>query len=279
VITFAALGYAFSMLSARNGQRVIRDVRDRLFSHLMSRSPRFFEKNAVGKLVTRVTSDVENLNELISTGVLQTLFDVVKIAGISAFLFVLSWKLALFALARHAGRDRRLALVPALRARQLPQRARQAREAERVHGRDDRRHAHDARVRPGAGRDRALCGAEPRDCKSWLATVLHFSLFFSVMDVVIRLAQVGILWLGGNQILGGALTAGLFVQFWILFGKLGDPIRELGEKYNVLQSAFSSSERIFQILDDPSRIEERPDARTSVRGPARSTSRTCRSST
>src|SRR5262249_53748328 len=65
------------------------------------------------------------------------------------------------------------------------------------------------------------------------------------------------------------LTAGLFVQFWMLFNKLGDPIRELGEKYNVLQSAFSSTERIFQILDDETRIAERPDARPSPRGPAR----------
>lgn len=269
VIAFAGLGYAFAQLSARNGQHVIRDVRQALFAHLMSLSPRFFERNPVGKLVTRVTSDVENLNELIATGVLATLFDLVKIVGISIFLFFLNWKLAVFALCATP-----VVIAISLRFRRF------ARDSYR-------------KVRSSLGRQNGFTGemiggmrttrvfgqeagiaahyAELNaDTKqSWLATVFHFSLFFSVMDAVIRLAQVGILWFGGREILGDALSAGVFVQFWMLFNKLGDPIRELGEKYNVLQSAFSSTERIFQILDDRTCIEEKQGAVASPRGPAR----------
>ena len=269
VFAFAGLGYAFAQLSARNGQNVIKDVREALFAHLMRLSPRFFERNSVGKLVTRVTSDVENLNELISTGVLATLFDIVKIVGISIFLFFLSWKLALFALVATP-----IVILISLRFRTF------ARESYRkVRSRLGRQNGFTGEMIGGMrttrvfGQESAIAAhyAElNRETQaSWLDTVFHFSLFFSVMDAVIRLVQVGLLWLGGREILGDALTAGVFVQFWMLFGKLGDPIRELGEKYNVLQSAFSSTERIFQILDDKTSITEAQTARVSPRGRAR----------
>ena len=93
-----ALGYAFAMLTTRNGQRVVRDVRVQLFAHILRLGPRFFERNPAGKLVTRVTSDIENLNELIATGVLQGLFDLLKIAGILVVLFWIDVRLALVTL-------------------------------------------------------------------------------------------------------------------------------------------------------------------------------------
>ncbi|HIE69679.1 MAG TPA: ABC transporter ATP-binding protein, partial [Planctomycetes bacterium] len=82
----ALLGYIYGLLTAWNGQRVIRAVRRKLFSHLLSTSLSFHERNTAGKLTTRVTSDVENLNELISTGVLQSVFDLLKIFGVLAVL-------------------------------------------------------------------------------------------------------------------------------------------------------------------------------------------------
>ena len=269
VLLFAGLGYAYAIATAWTGQRVIRDVRTALFAHLMRLSPRFFDKNPAGKLVTRVTSDVENLNELISTGLLQTLFDLVKIVGILGFLFWIDWRLAAFT----------VLVTPLVAVISLFFR-RYARDSYRkVRGRLARQNAFTGEM-IGGMRTTRVFGQEDavtahyrelnRDTQqSWLLTVFHFSLFFSVMDVVIRLAQAGILWLGASRIAGDTLTAGVFVQFWMLFNKLSDPIRELGEKYNVLQSAFSSTERIFQILDDRSLLAERSDARTSAPGPAR----------
>ncbi len=92
----AGLGYWYAMLTTQTGQAVIRDVRAALFSHLLALDPAFFDKNPAGKLVTRVTSDVENLNELIATGVLQSLFDLLKIVGVLAVLFAVDSALAWF---------------------------------------------------------------------------------------------------------------------------------------------------------------------------------------
>jgi ABC-type multidrug transport system fused ATPase/permease subunit len=105
--------------------------------------------------------------------------------------------------------------------------------------------------------------------QAWGRTVLQFALFFSAVDFAIHCTQVGLLWQGGTAILGGALSVGVFIQFWLYFGKITEPIRELGEKYNVLQSAFASAERIFKILDAAPAVQDRPDALVSQRGPAR----------
>ena len=267
-----SLGYAYGMLTALNGQRVVRDVRMRLFSHLLYVSPRFYDRNPAGKLVTRVTSDVENLNELISTGVLQTLFDLLKIVGILAVLFFIAPKLALFLLlATPVVIAASLVFRRFIRASYRAVRGRLAHQnaflAESVAG---------VRTTRVFGQERAVLDhfreLNGRTRGAWLRTVFHFSLFFSGVDLAIRLTQIGILWVGGNGILDGALTAGVFMQFWLYFQKLTDPIRELGEKYNVLQSAFSSSERIFQILDEPiapATEEAAAVSKPSPRGPAR----------
>ena len=92
------IGYFYTWTTTLNAQRVIRDVRAELYHHLLRVSPRYHDRTASGRLVTRVTSDVENLNELIATGVLQTLFDLVKICGLLTIMFFVHWKLALFTL-------------------------------------------------------------------------------------------------------------------------------------------------------------------------------------
>ncbi|MEQ1632911.1 MAG: ABC transporter ATP-binding protein, partial [Planctomycetota bacterium] len=87
--------------------------------------------------------------------------------------------------------------------------------------------------------------------QAWRATVHHFSVFFALVDFALRATSVGLLWFGGSAVLRGEADPGVFVQFWLYFGMLTSPIKELGEKYNVLQAAFASTERIFLILDTP----------------------------
>jgi ATP-binding cassette subfamily B protein len=265
----AGLGYAYAMVTTKNGQRVIRDVRVRLFGHMLAQGPRFFETNPAGKLVTRVTSDVENLNELITTGVLESLFDLMKIAGLLAVLFWVHTGLALFT----------IAVTPVIIAMSLVFR-RFARDAYRaVRGQLARQNAFTAELVGGArttklfGQTAAiesyyrLLNAQTRG--GWIKTVTQFALFFTLVDLVIQLTQTGLLFVGGTSILGGTLSIGVFVQFWLYFTKITDPIKELGEKYNVLQSAFASSERIFKILDTVPDVVESPDARPTAPGPAR----------
>lgn len=248
----ALLGYVYGLLTAWNGQRVIRDVRRKLFSHILSTGLSFHERNTSGKLTTRVTSDVENLNELISTGVLQSVFDLLKIVGVLAVLFFLDLELALFTVATTPiviilsviFRKKAQAAYRAVRSRLALQNAFATEliggiRTTRAYGREAAASSH------YADRNQATTNA-------WRATVLQFSVFFSLVDFALRATTVGLLWFGGQAVLGGSMEPGQFIQFWLYFALLSGPIRELGEKYNVLQAAFASCERIFQLLEEPS---------------------------
>ncbi|HEB51927.1 MAG TPA: ABC transporter ATP-binding protein [bacterium] len=247
----ALLGYTYGLLTAWNGGRVVRDVRRHLYSHLLATGLAFHERNPAGKLTTRVTSDVENLNELIATGVLQSVFDLLKIAGVAAVLFFLDFDLALFAalslpvlvVLSVLFRRKATAAYRAVRSRLALQ---NAFATEMIGGvRTTRAYGcEDAIARKYAERNAATNAA-------WRDTVLHFSVFFSLVDFALRATTVGLLWFGGGAVLDGNLQPGQFVQFWLYFTLLSQPVRELGEKYNVLQAAFASCERIFQLLDEP----------------------------
>jgi len=265
----AGLGYGYAMLTTRTGQAVIRDVRAALFAHLLALDPGFFERNPAGKLVTRATSDVENLNELIATGVLQSLFDLLKIGGVLAVLFVVDAGLAWFTVLSTP-----IVIVTSIVFRKF------ARDAYRVvRGRLAKQNAFTAEAALGVRTTRlfereAWVDATYHELnqatrQAWGRTVLQFALFFSIVDCVIHCTQVGLLWTGGRSILAGTLSVGVFVQFWLYFGKITEPIKELGERYNVLQSAFASAERIFKILDTPPAVATRAGSRPSARGPAR----------
>ncbi len=247
----ALLGYIYGLLTAWNGQRVIRDVRRNLFAHILSTNLSFHERNAAGKLTTRVTSDVENLNELISTGVLQSVFDLLKIFGVLIALFFLDFELALFTLATTpivvilsiAFRKKAESSYRAVRSRLALQNAFATEliggiQTTRAYGREE------AIIGRYAKRNQATTDA-------WQDTVLHFSVFFSLIDFALRATTIGILWFGGKAVLGAEMLPGEFIQFWLYFALLSGPIRELGEKYNVLQAAFASCERIFQLLAEP----------------------------
>ena len=247
----ALIGYLYGQVTAWNGQRVIRDVRRSLFAHLLQVSSAFHERNPAGKLTTRDTSDVEKLNELISTGVLQSFFDLLKIGGVMVALFVLDLRLALFTIATTP-----LVILLSILFRRNAQRAYRA-----VRGKVALQNAYTAEAIGGVCATRAF-GREAQvqsryqqlnadTADSWRDTVFHFSVFFSLVDFTLRATTIGLLWFGGSAVLRGEALPGQFIQFWLYFNLLAGPIRELGEKYNVLQEAFASSERIFKILAEP----------------------------
>jgi len=247
----ALLGCVYGQLTAWNGQRVIRDVRRHLFAHLLHTSLGFHERQTAGKLTTRVTSDVENLNELIATGVLQSLFDLLKITGVLAVLFFLDLHLALFTVATTPA----VALISVL-FRRKAQRAYRA-----VRGKLALQNAYTTELIGGVRTTRAFGRAAEvaaryaernhATAEAWRDTVLHFSVFFALVDLALRATTVGLLWYGGSAVLAGTLQPGQFVQFWLYFGLFSGPVKELGEKYNVLQAAFASCERVFGLLAEP----------------------------
>ncbi len=244
----ALLGYVYGLLTAWNGQRVIRDVRSALFSHLLGTSLRCHEQNTAGKLTTRVTSDVENLNELIATGVLQSVFDLLKIVGVLIVLLFLDVPLALFTIATTP-----VVVIISVLFRRNAQRAYRA-----VRGRLALQNAFTTELVGGIrttrafGREQAIAARyaerNASTAEAWRDTVLHFSLFFALVDLALRLTTIGLFWFGGSAVLAGTMQPGQFVQFWLYYSLFSSPVKELGEKYNVLQAAFASAERVFQLL-------------------------------
>ena len=237
------------------GQRAMHDLRMEIFSHLQKQDMTYFDRNAVGRLLTRTVNDVETLNELFSTGVVGLLGDVSIVFGIAVMMLWLDWKLALVCLAAfpvilHISRFYRR------RAREV------YRESRLVLG------------RLNAGLQENLAGvatiqAFGQEEKMYrrfgqinlryrdvlLRSIGYNALFFPVIEVFSALTIGLLLWYGGQQILSHTLQAGVLVAFIQYIQRMYQPIRDLAEKYNIMQAAMASSERIFLLLDTPQTIK------------------------
>lgn len=267
------LGFALGMVVFRyfevaslthTGQSVVADLRTRVFRHIQGLDLSWFDRTPTGSLVTRVTTDVESLNEMFTSGLVELFFDLLRIVGVLAVLYVLHWKLALVVTLG----------LPVLIGISLVFRG-GARDAHRiVRARLSRLNGYLQEVLSGIRvvqvfRNERKVGARFAGflgdyLSANVRTILLFALFFPCLDLAVNGIQASTLWVGGVDIAGRTLTVGAFFQFWMYLGLLLDPVRELGERYNVLQSAFASAERIFQVLD----------TRGKVRAPAAAEART-----
>jgi ABC-type multidrug transport system fused ATPase/permease subunit len=236
-------------LMALTGQRVVHDLREALFRHLLRLEAGFFDRTPVGRLMTRVLNDVEAVSEAFSSGLFAIVADVVTVAGVVGVMLWLDWRLALAA----------YAIVPVLFAvaAYFRLRARDAyREVRRRLARLNAflqeslqgmvviqlftREAHERRQFDRLNRDyrRAL----------FASTVFEASLYATV-EALGSVALALLVWYGGGRILEGALTFGVLVAFIQYTNRFFLPIRDLGAKYTVMQSAMASAERIFELLD------------------------------
>ncbi|HEY3226265.1 MAG TPA: ABC transporter ATP-binding protein [Planctomycetota bacterium] len=233
------------------GQRLIFDLRLKVFSHLQRLPLKFHDKNPVGRLLIRVTNDVENLNELFTSGLVAFVADILLIAGVLAMMFALSWKLALATLAPAP-----LTLIAVLIFRNVA-----------------RNQYRDLRVkiaRLNAFLNESVNGMRTVQIftreKTWLdrfrrlgddyrtssnRSVVTYSVFFPVVDLMAAVSGAILLAYGGLSIMDGTLSFGAFLAFWYLAQKFFFPVRDLSEKYNILQAAMASSERLFELLDTP----------------------------
>lgn len=259
---FAALGIGFAMqyvqtiLTTRLGQQIMYDLRREVFGHLQRLSLPFFDRNPVGRLMTRVTNDVEVLNELFSSGIVTVFGDIFTLLFIAGAMALLDWRLALVTLAviplvlaaafffrgriRLAFRDIRIRLA---RINSYLQERITGVAIVQVFSREDET----ARRFAGINRDHL---------DAHLRSITYYALFFPIMEVLTAVAMALIITYGGIQIISGTITVGVVAAFLQYTRRFFRPIQDLSEKYNMLQGAMASSERIFELLDTEPTITE-----------------------
>jgi len=256
------LGLGFSARWTQNvlmqavGQQAMADLRTDLFAHLQRLPVAFFHRNPVGRLVTRVTHDVDSLNELLTSGLVAVFGDLVTLFGIVAAMLWLDWRLALVVLAV-------LPLVYGV-TEQFRVRALEAYRAVRV--RLARLNAYLNEQITGMSvvqvfNQEERARARFRDLnedhlRANLASLSNMARFFPAVQVMGTLTVALLLWVGGGRAVQGWVTLGVLVAMIQYAERLFDPIRELAEKFNLLQQAMASSERIFRLLDEPVTLQD-----------------------
>ena len=231
------------------GQNVMRDLRHKLFSHLQRLDVQYFDKNPVGRLMTRVMGDVQVLNELFTSGVITVFGNLLSILGIMVAMLLYDWKLALITFtvipiifgatliyqiySRRAFREQRKQYA---RINAFLQENIVGMTTMKLFAQERRSHLRFNE------RNRRYLAAN-------LKSIFYFSIFHPLIEVMASLAMAVIIWYGGGQIVQETLTFGVLVAFIRYAERFFWPIRELSEKYTIFQNAMASSERIFQLLD------------------------------
>jgi ATP-binding cassette subfamily B protein len=254
-----ALEFAQTYLMQWTGQKVMFDLRSQIFRHLQQMHVGFYDKNPVGRLVTRVTSDVDALNEMFTAGVVSIFEDIFILSGIVAVMLWMQWRLALITFAvmplifwvtmmfrtsvRESYRRIRTAIA---RINAYLQEHITGMAVLQLFNREDR-----------AYRDFKKINAQHMD--AFKDAILAYSIYYPVVEVLSTVAIAAVVWFGGMMALGhagvnfaqGAITVGVVTAFIQYAQRFFRPIQDLSEKYNILQSAMAASERIFKLLDTP----------------------------
>ena len=243
------LRVAQAYVTQLTGQRVIHDLRAALFAHLQSLDARFYDKHPVGRLMTRVLNDVEAINELFTSGVVAVLGDVLILAGIVGIMLWMNWPLALVA----------FALVPILAVAGLYFRTRARESYRRVRTELARLNAYLQESLIGMSVIQ-LFAREATESESFgrlnaglrraqFRSTFYDASFYAIVEALGSGAVALVLWYGGGEIVRGALTFGGLVAFLEYLARAFMPLRDLGNKYTVMQAATVSAERIFGLLD------------------------------
>ena len=244
----------------RVGQQTMYDMRTAIFRHIQRLPMSYFDRNPVGRLITRVTTDVDALNDLFAAGVVTMINDFFLLAVLAGWLFSIDHKLAFDALAvlpfilvvtyffrkyvRDANRHIRTAVAS---INSYLQEYISGMSVVQLFNREEKARAEFGR----RNRDNML---------AWRDAILAFALFYPTVEILSIFATALIYWSGGNRVLNGTLSLGVLTAFTMYATRFFRPIQDLSEKFNILQSAMAASERIFKLLDEPSPIGSPADA-------------------
>ena len=237
------------------GQKVMYDVRIAVYSHLQKLSVSYYDKNPVGRLITRVTNDIEALNEMFSSGVVSIFGDVFTLVGIMIAMLSLDWELALLSFAvlpllLYAAMIFRLKVRTAFREVRLIIARLNAHLQESITGmaviQIFNRQAYNF-----SEFDEINEGHQ----NAYIKTIKYYAIFFPAVEVISALAVGLIIWYGGGQVIQQALTLGVLVAFLQYVQQFFQPISNLSEQYNTMQAAMAASERLFDLMDETPEIE------------------------
>ena len=238
------------------GQKVMFDMRMKLFSHLQEMSLSFFDKNPVGRLITRLTNDVEVLNEMLTSGVIAIFGDIFSLIGIIIVMLWLDFTLALVS----------FAILPLLVYATIFFRQKMRKSYRAIRTRLARINAFLQESIVGISiiqifnREKKnfsrFKGLNHHYLEACLQSIFYHAIFHPLVEVIGSAAIALIVWYGGGQILNDVLTFGALVAFIQYVRRFYDPIRDLSEKYTIMQSAMASSERIFKLLDTEAEVKD-----------------------
>ncbi len=254
LVVTLGVGYFQDVLLNTIGQRVMYDLREQIFAKLQTIEVAFYDHNPVGRLITRLTTDVDSLNELFTSGLVEVLGDLVLIAGALGMMFYFNWQLALVS----------LTVVPLLIAATAWFR-RGAREGFRqVRTKIARLNAFTQEHISGAqtvqlfNREekamRQFSEINAAYLKANIDTIFYYAVFYPLVNLISAIGIVAIVWYGGGQVIQNAITVGTLVAFLQYTQRLWQPIQDISDKYNIFQAAVVASERVFRLFDTPDKI-------------------------
>jgi ATP-binding cassette subfamily B multidrug efflux pump len=250
------LVYTQMVLMNLMSQYIMYDLRKQIFGHLQRLNVQFFDRNPVGRLMTRVTTDVDALNELFTAGFVAIFGDIFVLAGIVGVLFWMNWRLALVLFSitpfiilvsiwfRSGARMTyrkvrvRIAAINAFLQEHISGMStvqlfnRQEKEAEKF---DE-------------------LNARHREAN--IESIYYYAIFYPVIELIQTIGLALIVWYGGGKVIQGTLSVGALIAFLLYSQRFYQPISDLSEKYNILQAAMAASERIFKLLDTEVRIPD-----------------------
>src|SRR5438034_593336 len=258
VTLVAGFGVLYTQMVMMNlmGQYIMYDLRKEIFRHLQRLDVQFFDRNPVGRLMTRVTTDVDALNDMFTAGFVAIFGDIFVLLGIVIVLFWMNWRMALVlfsitplivlvsiwfrrgARATYRQVRARIAAINAFLQEHISGMStvqlfnREAREAEKF---DE-------------------LNARHRDAN--IDSIFYYAVFYPLIELIQTIGIALIVWYGGGQVVRGTLSVGALIAFFTYAQRFYEPISDLSEKYNILQAAMAASERIFKLLDTDVRIKD-----------------------
>ncbi|MFI5177263.1 MAG: ABC transporter ATP-binding protein [Vicinamibacterales bacterium] len=243
--------YGQTFVLQTTGQRIMHTLRMQVYGHLQRLDLKFYDRHPVGRLMTRVTTDVDALNDLFASGVITVFGDVFVLTGIMIVMLVMSWRLALVAFVVLPG----IAWVTAWFRRNVRESYRQ------VRGLVARLNAFLQEHITGISTVQ-LFAEEPRTFRRFdainrshrdvnIAAIFFYAVFYPMIEILAALSGALIIWIGGGWAQNGIVTVGVLVAFLQYSRRFFQPISDLSEKFNILQAAMAASERIFTLLDTP----------------------------